>query len=164
MRIRLPIPSRPRTLRRQMSHLPFVFCTACRKQMPLPVPSPKEISKGLSPWPPDNWSAEILHLGCGRMFAYFSQDLRLQGQARTAVQDRAENPLVIRKWLRVRLKCVEEDSCTPATLFVCLTSAIAAQKLVSTIYEQPRVWRCPAGHPVVYGSVQQEEVFSLSLD
>jgi hypothetical protein len=75
-------------------------------------------------------------------------------------QDR-ERPPAVRQWRRVRLSCVEQHCEAQAKIFACLTSPISTHRLVSTIFEQPRVWRCPGGHSVIYGKAEQEVVSSL---
>jgi hypothetical protein len=72
-----------------------------------------------------------------------------------------EHPLAVRQWRRVRLSCAEPHCRPQTTIFVCLTSAIPPDKLISTIFEQPRVWRCPGGHPVIFGKAEQQVVSSL---
>src|ERR1700674_4783374 len=113
--------------------------------MLLPSPSLEKILNGQHRWPTEKWSADVLHLGCGSASVYSARDLRAQSIPRTLAQDHKdrESPLVIHQWRRVRFSCVERCSNPPSTLFVCLTSTIAAQKQLSTIFERPRVGRCP---------------------
>lgn len=136
----------------------FLFCAGCHERMTLPVPTPGKITEGQLALPPEKWRAEILHLGCGAVFAYSALELRVQWSDRT--RDRNRNRLP--RWRCVKFSCVEQHCKAPANIFVCLTSAISKDKLISTIFDEvPRVWRCPAGHPVIYGKAQQEEVSSL---
>ncbi len=143
-----------------MSRQPFLFCAGadCHERMPLPVPSPAKTSSDRPLWPTGAWSATVLHLDCGHLSVYTKQELRWQSLARKLALDRSGDD---HEWRRVRLPCADPHCTVQTTVFAYLSSASSAQKLVSTIFEQPRVWRCPAGHLVNRGEAQQEEAFSL---
>ncbi len=142
---------------------PFLFCAGCHKRMPLPVPSPEKTSIDQPQWPTGAWSATVLHLGCEILSYYTKQDLRWQGSTRIAGPSLwgREHLGGVHEWWRLRLAC-EEPHCTAQTIvFVFLSSPSTRQKIGSTIFGQPRVWRCPAGHLVSYGKFEQEEALSL---
>ena len=146
-----------------MSRRPFLFCAGCGKRMPLPAPSPEETSNDPHPWPTGSWTATVLHLECGRLSVYTVRELRGQRSPQTMVRDREgrERPLEVHEWRRVRLSCAE-PCCTAQTIvFVYLSSASSAQRITSTLFGLPKVWRCPAWHQVPFGEAQQEEAFSL---
>lgn len=148
-----------------MSRQPFLFCAGadCHERMPLPVPSPEKTSTDPPQWPTGAWSATVLHLGCGHLSVYTARELRWQSLARKLAPNRSghERPAIAHEWRRVRLPCADPHCIVQTTVFAYLSSASSTQKLVSTIFEQPRVWRCPAGHLVSRGKAQQEEAFSL---
>jgi hypothetical protein len=147
-----------------MSRQLFLFCTGCHSgRMPLPVPSPEKTSTDPPPLPKGAWSANVLHLECGHLSVYTEQDIRGQSSSRTTGLTRGgrERPAAVHEWRRVRLSCVEPRCTVQTIVFVYLSSPSTAQKVASTIFEQPRVWRCPAGHPVIYGRAEQEEAHSL---
>jgi len=140
--------------------LPFLFCAGCHKKMQfLSFPGREEKSGDPPPCKMENWSRTILHLGCNAAFVYSALDLRVQSIARTIDPNRPH----LQQWRRVRFSCVEQHCEAQASIFVCLTSPISTDKLVAKIFdEQPRIWRCPSGHPVIYGKAQIEEVFRLN--
>lgn len=147
----------------RMSRQPFLFCAGCGKRMPLPVPNPTKTSTDPPLWPTDTWSASVLHLGCGHLSFYTARDLRGQSLARTADPNLSgrELPAGGHEWRRVRLSCAEPHCVARTAVFAYLSSSTARQKLVSTIFGQPKVWRCPAGHPAIYGKAEQQEAYSL---
>jgi hypothetical protein len=143
------------TLPRNM-RLPFLFCHGCLERMHFPFPTLEQKSEGPYPWPTGTWTEICLHLGCGAAFAYSARDLRVQSIPRIMVQDRYRQ-----RWRRLLFSCVEPSCAAQRKVFVCLTSAIAEERLVAKIFEQPITLRCPVGLSVPYGKVQQEEVFRL---
>ena len=149
----------------RQSRQAFLFCAGCHTRMPLPAPSPEETSIDPPPWPTGTWSADVLHLGCGHLSVYTVRDLRGQSLARTADPGLSgrERPAAVRlhEWRRVRLSCAAPQCTAQTTIFVYVTSPSTAQNVTTTIFEQPRVWRCPAGHPIPYGTSDQEEALSL---
>lgn len=149
-----------------MSRQSFLYCAGCPARMPLPVPNPKRTSTDRLPWPKGMRSATVLHLECGRLSDYTEQDIREQSSARTTglTLGGRERPVAVHEWRRVRLSCAEPRCKAQTTIFVYLSSPSTAQNVVSKIFGQPKVWRCPAGHPVIYGKAQQEEAFSLEHD
>lgn len=146
-----------------MSRQPFLFCAGCHKRMLLPVPTPEETSIDRPQWPMGTWSATVLHLGCEHLFDYTERDLRGQGRTRTADPNLSgrELPVAVHEWRRVRLSCAEPQCTAQTIVFACVSPTKNAEKLVSTIFALPRVWRCPQGHPAVYRKTQHEEVSSL---
>ena len=152
---------RPRGPR--MSRVPFLYCADCKKRMLLPVPSPEKTSTDRPRWPTGTWSATVLHLGCEHLFYCTGQDVHWQSPTRITDPNLwgRKRPAGVHEWRRLRLAC-EEPHCTAQTiLFVFLSSPSTTQKIRSTIFGQPRVWRCPAGHLVSYGKFEQEEALSL---
>jgi hypothetical protein len=149
---------------RQSRH-PFLVCAGCYKRMPLPAPSPQRTSIDPPLWPTGTWSATVLHLECGHLSVYTVQNLRGRGQAQTvdpSLSDRKHSPEVRpHEWRRVRLSCAEPQCKAQTIVFVYALSPTTAQNVTTKIFEQPTVWRCPAGHTVPYGKAEQEEAFSL---
>src|SRR5258708_25266674 len=121
---------------------PFLSCGGCHKRILLPVPNQEKTSTDQPQWPTGTWTATVLHLGCGHLSAYTARELRSQMLTRTKgpiLGDR-QHLQAVPQWLRVRLRCVDQYCKARTTIFVCLSSPLATEKIISTIFDEPTVW------------------------